>query len=379
MEIDKRFSEVFIEKIKHSTSYAFLIINREGIIIAATEKERIGLFHEASYLMMCNNLDMIIVRPEEVTDYLGAKPGIDVPIVIDGETIGALGITGFCDEVKPIVTVVKMTIESMLEYERLKETTSKKNSDREAFFNLLITGGMRDKHQLTAMAQRLGYQPNAMRVGIVFSVQAATQGTVAQITGSENFTSQDFAFINKDGEIVVFHRIGGKPEQLMDVFRQSVEDFLDPIRKEFDRFGIKYRYYVGSAQNSFNSYSYSYGHCIWLRDNCRHGDFFYDYVGRYIKTLVPILELNGIYQSILSLFDDEMIESYGELIGVLERNNYNLVASSKELYIHKNTLIFRLNKIRDFLGLNPVQDAGDRMFMDYLSFYIEMQYNNVLK
>ena len=74
-----------------------------------------------------------------------------------------------------------------------------------------------------------------------------------------------------------------------------------------------------------------------------------------------------------------MTESYGEIVGILERNNYNLVASSKELYIHKNTLIFRLNKIRDFLGLNPIQNAGDRAFMDFLSYYIEMQYNRILK
>ncbi len=379
MEIDKRFSEVFIEKIKHSTSYSFLIINREGMIIAATEKERVGLFHEASYLMMCEGLDMIVVQPDEVRNYLGAKPGIDVPIVIDGETIGALGITGFANEVKPIVTGVKRTIESMLEYEMLKERTSKKNSDREAFFSLLLNRGMRDKQQLATTAQRLGFQADEMRIAIVFSIEAATRGTVSQIVSSEKFTGQDFAFMSKSGEIVVFHRVKFGEGHVLDVCRHEAEEFVEPICKEFEHYKIEYRYYIGSVQNSLSNYSYAYSHCMWLMDNRRSGAFFYDHVASYVKSLVPILELSGIYQSILSLFDNEMTESYGEIVGILERNNYNLVASSKELYIHKNTLIFRLNKIRDFLGLNPIQNSGDRAFMDFLSYYIEMQYNRILK
>lgn len=38
----------------------------------------------------------------------------------------------------------------------------------------------------------------------------------------------------------------------------------------------------------------------------------------------------------------------------MKKNNYNIVASSKELYIHKNTLAFQFNKIRDRLDRNPI-------------------------
>lgn len=379
MDIDKRFSEMFIEKIKRQTDYNFIIINREGFIIAATERERVGVFHEASYVMMREGSDIIKVLPTELNDYLGVKPGIDVPIVIEGETIGALGITGNVDETMPIITIVKMTIESMLEYEILKDKTNKKNSEREAFFSLLLSERMGKSDQLVTLAHRLGYNPDVMRIAIVFIVEAANSTTVGQITESEKFTNQDFVFLNKESEVVVFHRLKEKPEDILRSYRQSVQEFLEPVCKEFSRYKIRYKYYIGSMQNNLNNYSFSYNHCMWLSDNDFASEYFYDHIEDYVKEQIPIPELSGVYQSVLSLFDNEMIETYAGIIGVLERNNYNLVSSSKELYLHKNTLIFRLNKIRDFLQLNPIQNADDRAFMDYLSFYIGVQQNYIFK
>lgn len=379
MDLDKRFSEMFIEKIKRRTDYHFIIINQEGFIIAATEKERVGVFHEASYVMMRNGIDMIVVRPEELNNYLGAKPGIDVPIIIEGETIGALGITGIAEEVRPIVTVVKMTIESMLEYEILKEKTNKKNSEREAFFSLLLSERMGKSDQLINMAHRLGYSPDVMRVAIVFIIEGANSTTVSQIMESEKFTNQDFAFLNKESEVVVFHRLKEKPEQLLSTYRQSVKEFLEPICREFSRYKIGYKYYIGSMQNNLNNYFFAYAHCGWLSDNDFAGEFFYNHIEDYVKDQIPILELSGIYQAVLSLFENDMVENYAGIVSVLERNNYNLVSSSKELFLHKNTLIFRLNKIRDFMDLNPIQNADDRAFMDYLSFYIGVQQKYIFK
>ena len=64
--IDKDFAEQFIEKLDKYVDYKFMIFNTEGIIIAATEQERVGVFHEASYNMITQGLDRIIVQPEDV-------------------------------------------------------------------------------------------------------------------------------------------------------------------------------------------------------------------------------------------------------------------------------------------------------------------------
>ena len=55
----------------------------------------------------------------------------------------------------------------------------------------------------------------------------------------------------------------------------------------------------------------------------------------------------------------------------MNKSNYNLVATSKELFIHKNTLIFRLEKIKEEMDMDPLHDIQARKFMNYLYYYFK--------
>jgi carbohydrate diacid regulator len=364
---------MFIERIRRNTEYCFMVTNHEGIIIAATEKERVGVFHEASYLMIRDGMDMITVLPHEVNDYLGVKPGVDMPIVHDGETVGALGITGAPEEVKPIISTVKLAIEAMLEYEELRERVARTNSEQETFFNLLLSNKAAKSDRLISLAQHLNYRIDIVRIAIVFEIEGVTGSVLSRVTKTEGFGHQDFAFTHKGSELVLFHRLSSKSPLLFAAYRQFVNDFLEPIFKLLDHYGIQHTYAVGSIQNKLSNYRFAYRQCRWLLDNHHYGAFFYDHATDYLKEQIPMLELNGIYQAVLPLLDEEMIENYQNTVSVLAHNNYNLVASSKELYLHKNTLVFRLNKIRDFLHLDPIKNASDREFMNYLNYYLSVR------
>jgi hypothetical protein len=45
-----------------------------------------------------------------------------------------------------------------------------------------------------------------------------------------------------------------------------------------------------------------------------------------------------------------------------------LAKSAKQLFIHRNTLVYRINKINEILGMNP-DDEGNKAHM-FLSFMI---------
>ena len=373
MDMDRRFAVMFIERMRLQTEYMFFLTNREGIIIAATDRESVGVFHEASFVMMRDNLDMIIVRPEETSLYLGVKPGIDVPIVHNGETVGALGITGIPEEVKPIITAIKMTIEAVLEYEMLKERATKKDNEQESFYNILLNNKLARSEQLETLARRLGYDSDIMRIAIVLTVDSNEAKALQIVREEGTFSKQDIAFVNREDEIVIFRCLPEKPDLLFKTFRQSIWDYLKNINALLNQQGISCIYYIGSMQVNLNNYHFAYRHCCWMIDTQRTYAFFYDFTDDYVKSQVPMTELSGIFQPILTLFDETMSENFLETVSLLERNNYNLASSSKEVYLHKNTLVFRLNKIRDFLNTNPIQSAGDRVFMGYLCHYMNAQ------
>ncbi len=63
----------------------------------------------------------------------------------------------------------------------------------------------------------------------------------------------------------------------------------------------------------------------------------------------------------------KFIKTFMEIAGALIKTNYNLVTASKELFVHKNTLLYRYNKIKDTLNINPIESSADRFFLE--AFY----------
>ena len=58
------------------------------------------------------------------------------------------------------------------------------------------------------------------------------------------------------------------------------------------------------------------------------------------------------------------------MMRAFEETNYNLSESAAKLYIHKNTLIYRYNKFKDMLGVDPLESSLDRGFMELLYMYL---------
>jgi carbohydrate diacid regulator len=372
---DKHFAEMFIENISKQTNYCWLVFSREGIIIAATEKERVGVFHEASYKMMKDGSDMIMVTSDDIQikKYLGVKTGIDMPIVINNETVGGIGITGNPVEVKPLIIIAKMTIEAMLAYENYKEDTRRKNDDKEVFNTLILNRDIKDSEQLNSLAKKLCYATDVLRIATLFYTKEGSEYYIYN-TISQYATDQDFLFVVREKEVVLFKNIAIDKRKLMIEYKKAISDFLAPICEILDKKDIYYEYYIGSFQRKLENYQFSYKHCLWLQDNRRPNVFFYEYAAQYMENQVPMLELNGVFSIIEGLFDENTRISLIELVKSLKKNNYNLAESSKDLSIHKNTLTFRLKKVKDLLNINPLHSIEDRDFLGYLCVYMDMLY-----
>lgn len=69
------------------------IMNTEGIIIASTEKTRVGSFHKGALDAIKNDSPVCIYK-EQVLNYPGAREGYNMPLRIDGTISGAVGIYG---------------------------------------------------------------------------------------------------------------------------------------------------------------------------------------------------------------------------------------------------------------------------------------------
>ena len=66
--------------------------------------------------------------------------------------------------------------------------------------------------------------------------------------------------------------------------------------------------------------------------------------------------------------EEDDIREYKELIDCFIKHNGSIKATSQELFIHKNTLQYRLNKLKELTGYDP--RSIDGIIVLFLSFLI---------
>lgn len=103
------------------------IMNPEGIIIASTEHERIGSFHQGAREAVRTG-KVVNIRKEELDRYPGAKEGCNMPLRVDGTIIGVVGIYGDPEQIRDVAHLLEVyaakyyQLEAMLR-PRLSEST----------------------------------------------------------------------------------------------------------------------------------------------------------------------------------------------------------------------------------------------------------------
>ncbi len=143
-------------------------------------------------------------------------------------------------------------------------------------------------------------------------------------------------------------------------------------RSIFEELGIEVSIFVGSAVKNFLEVSFSYGQALATEKAVETfggsgGVYAYkDYLLSKIIEDLPQDRLNEYVNSLIldgrnEIFSDKELLVTGDCF---LKNNLNLSETARELYIHRNTLTYRLDKIERLTGLDV------RKFSDAVNFRI---------
>jgi len=175
--MDHELAERLIGKLVSYMDYNVNLMDEKGIIIASTDKGRVGSFHEIAYNIMKKSQD--IVEVEDNDGFLGVRSGINMALEFEHKKIGVVGVTGDPNQVRNVALVVRMAVESMLEYEIAKEQAQRHKSTKDKFLNDLLYEEEADRDNLEREAEMLGYQDNRIRIPMMVTVPG--QGNLKEL------------------------------------------------------------------------------------------------------------------------------------------------------------------------------------------------------
>ena len=91
-----------------------LITDESGIVMGSGDESRVGQFHEAS-VEVVRSRRTIAHSSEDVRDLVGTLPGVTIPLVIEDTVVGTIGLSGAPAEVVQFGLVVKRQTEILMQ------------------------------------------------------------------------------------------------------------------------------------------------------------------------------------------------------------------------------------------------------------------------
>ena len=96
------------------------IMDSQGGIIASGQRHRLNTFHQGAKEAIDRD-ETVIIHGNDLARYPGSLPGLNMPITLNGQIIGVVGISGEPQVVRNTAKMVKMVTELILEREMLRE------------------------------------------------------------------------------------------------------------------------------------------------------------------------------------------------------------------------------------------------------------------
>ena len=365
-------AQKFIEQIRKYTDYNVNIMDENGMIIASCSEGRIGQYHEVAHNLILSGES--ISSTTDSGDFAHVLPGINMVIETGGRREGVVGLTGDPDEVRPVALVVKMSIEAMLRYEQQQEEARLRQNRKERFLYFLTQVEHSKPEELRQMAAELDYPEETARIPILVHTKDADPGeALSHLHNSAGHTRNDISIVLDPQHFVVFKSFDKDDGRLLSDYKYLIGEYLSPLLRWLKETGRSAGFCIGSFQTRYAQYYYAFQHCRWLERTIRpegSSVFFYDYAGSYLQDLVPMRDMQHIFRFFEKKLPEKKRKTYTEMLRVLLQTNFNFSRAAKRLYLHKNTLVYRYNDMKDFFGMDPIQSSADRAFLGAFCSYL---------
>jgi len=149
------------------------VMDAHGVILASGDPARVGELHDGALLALAKRATVEVDAASSRLMH-GARPGINLPLVVGGRLCGAVGLSGAPDAVRQFGELVRLTAEMILEQASLAGELQRDSRYREAFVLNLIRPDAGARPDLEAWGRRLGV--DLRRTQVVFLLQLAAAG-----------------------------------------------------------------------------------------------------------------------------------------------------------------------------------------------------------
>lgn len=357
MEISQSFALEMVKELSTILQQHINFIDRNAMIIASSDETRISSCHMGAKKLIEENLPFLIIDSDDT--FSGSKKGLNFPIVVDDVILGVIGITGDPQQVSKYGQLLQKFTEMYIRDERLRQVKNQEDKIRSRFLEKWL---LDPQHAVSPTfadtAISLGIDPKRQHRVIVMMYTLSN-------TSASTSTQQLFDLSTRYIKSQLLHegnhycRIGSKMIYIVSNIKDAklYEMLEDIYKKVYQNYDIELT--IG--------YDRSFTTAQLLHQN-------YVEASKALKACtqmsLPIVGFQNLYLELL--FDDissftradfmskifyqmdkDMIEETLRVCKAYYQCDGSIQQAANLLYIHKNTLQYKLQRIATLTSLDP--------------------------
>ncbi|WP_051574280.1 sugar diacid recognition domain-containing protein [Mycobacterium sp. URHB0044] len=137
-----------VDQVRPRLTHGINVMDHTGRIIGSVDSTRIGSVHDGAVRAISECRTVVI---DTADDAAGVKPGVNIPLLLDGAVIGVVGVTGDPAEVEPIGAVIALTVELLVNDERQRDSSRWHEDAVRQVLLTLASGAMSEEGLLEAL------------------------------------------------------------------------------------------------------------------------------------------------------------------------------------------------------------------------------------
>lgn len=350
MDLDPQIAETIVNSLKDIINHEINLFDTTGTIIASTDLSRIGTSHDGARLALSTRQTVSIDNEHQ---FKGARQGINVPVLFNDSPVAVIGITGERAEVEPFGNVIKKMTEILIR-ENWEQITRFDQRTRLASLVNLLCLRRHDPDLVDYLASVLDIDLTRPRRAVVGRILGA-----GRQTGTESpygilyarFQQLASSFFSIDGnEICMF---------IDEADERELPQLLRGIRRDAQaRLHVRVAFGIGGLKAEQDQYWRSHDEAAraadWLAftgqdDAARYEDLDYG----IILSSIPTEDATRFVSRVFGDASEEQIDAFETVFEAYTKRNGSISHAADDLFLHKNTLQNRLNKMASTCGYNP--------------------------
>lgn len=167
----KKMAQNIAKSTSEVIGYGVLVTDRKGIVIGCNEEKRVGDFHPPSMRVMKENRPMA-TSTVDAENYLNVMPGYTLPIQLFDRVLGSVSIAGLPEEVARYGLLVQKQAEIMLREQAFLESNFLRERALRDFIENVASFDPRNRNEefILMQAKELGFNLSKCRIALVIEM-----------------------------------------------------------------------------------------------------------------------------------------------------------------------------------------------------------------